>query len=68
MKSPLKINNMMVDCMLIRRNEAIKHKTITIANRNANKPFNIFTCSLPPLLDAFIKEGSNLLFMALSNQ
>jgi hypothetical protein len=47
-KSPLKINNMTVEWMLIRRNEAMKHKVITTANRNAKRPFNTFIYS-PPL-------------------
>jgi hypothetical protein len=41
-KSVLKINNMTVDWGLIRRNEAMRHKIITAANRTVNRPFNNF--------------------------
>jgi hypothetical protein len=35
--------------MLIRRNEAIKHKIITAENGIVSKPFNVFTVLAPPL-------------------
>jgi len=59
---------MTVDWRLIRRNDDIRHKITTTANRNVNKPFDAFTYSRPLSLKALCKERSNLLFIVLSNQ
>jgi hypothetical protein len=48
---------MTVDWMLIRRNEAMKHRIINAENGNMIRPFNVFTYPFLSLLDGALYRG-----------